>query len=104
MSNEGKTSGAIHARAATPIKKTISLAITLLAVFAFVFLSVGRSTAQEGSPVQPQAKKQKVKSFDDQIAANMQQMMDEGRQTFRFDTFGDEAFWGDMLKLHQAIE
>jgi hypothetical protein len=27
-----------------------------------------------------------------------------GRNTFRFDTFGDEAFWGDTLKLHQAIE
>ena len=27
-----------------------------------------------------------------------------GRETFRFDTFGDEAFWGDTLKLHQAIE
>jgi hypothetical protein len=30
-------------------------------------------------------------------------MIEEGRQTFRFDTFGDEAFWGDTLKLHQAI-
>ncbi|MFL5312929.1 MAG: hypothetical protein ACJ79H_21050 [Myxococcales bacterium] len=29
--------------------------------------------------------------------------IDEGRQTFRFETFGDEAFWGDTLKLHQAI-
>ncbi|HVV50157.1 MAG TPA: hypothetical protein VHO06_10895 [Polyangia bacterium] len=28
----------------------------------------------------------------------------QGKQTFRFDTFGDEAFWGDTLKLHQAIE
>jgi cytochrome c peroxidase len=27
----------------------------------------------------------------------------EGRQTFRFDTFGDEVFWGDTIKLHQAI-
>ncbi|HET9330792.1 MAG TPA: hypothetical protein VFO23_09715, partial [Steroidobacteraceae bacterium] len=27
-----------------------------------------------------------------------------GRHTFRFDTFGDEAFWGDTLRLHQAIE
>src|SRR5215471_1178168 len=26
-----------------------------------------------------------------------------GRQVFRFDTFGDEAFWGGTLKLHQAI-
>lgn len=31
-------------------------------------------------------------------------MAEEGKQTFRFDTFGDEAFWGDTLQLHQAIE
>ena len=31
------------------------------------------------------------------------QKIAEGRKTFRFDTFGDEAFWGDTLKLHQAI-
>jgi hypothetical protein len=28
----------------------------------------------------------------------------KGRQIFRFDTFGDETFWGNTLKLHQAIE
>jgi hypothetical protein len=27
----------------------------------------------------------------------------EGRQTFRHDTFGDEAFWGDALHLHRAV-
>jgi hypothetical protein len=27
-----------------------------------------------------------------------------GRSVFRFDTFGDQAYWGDTLKLHQAIE
>jgi hypothetical protein len=27
----------------------------------------------------------------------------EGRQTFRFDTFGDEAYWGDTLDLDAAI-
>jgi hypothetical protein len=37
-----------------------------------------------------------VAGADDALAA--------GRQTFRFDTFGDEKFWGDTLKLHQAIE
>ena len=31
------------------------------------------------------------------------QMIKEGRQTFRFDTFGDEEFWGDALKLHHAV-
>jgi hypothetical protein len=29
--------------------------------------------------------------------------VDDGRQAFRFDTFGDEAFWGDRLQLHRAI-
>jgi hypothetical protein len=31
------------------------------------------------------------------------QMISEGRQIFRYDTFGDEAFWGDALALHRAI-
>ena len=35
--------------------------------------------------------------------ANAQTMLDEGKQTFRFDTFGSEAFWGDALQLHKAI-
>ncbi len=40
----------------------------------------------------------------DTIAQNAQNMIQEGRQTFRFDTFGDEDYWGGTLKLHQAIE
>jgi len=32
-----------------------------------------------------------------------QSTLDHGRQIFRFDTFGDEAFWGGTLHLHQAI-
>jgi len=39
----------------------------------------------------------------DLIGQNAQRMLAEGRQTFRYDTFGSEAFWGDTLKLHQAI-
>src|SRR5215813_11362331 len=35
---------------------------------------------------------------------NAIQKVQQGQQIFRFDTFGDQAFWGDTLKLHQAIE
>ena len=42
-------------------------------------------------------------AFDRSIAASSHRTLDEGRQIFRYDTFGDEAFWGDTLKLHQAI-
>ena len=30
--------------------------------------------------------------------------LSEGRHIFRFDTFGDEDFWGGTLRLHQTIE
>lgn len=33
-----------------------------------------------------------------------QELISQGKQIFRFDTFGDEDFWGGQLKLHQAIE
>lgn len=43
-------------------------------------------------------------SFDSQISAYGQQLTAEGKQTFRFDTFGSEGFWSDALKINQAIE
>lgn len=39
----------------------------------------------------------------DEVVNNAQKLIEDGRETFRFDTFGNEAFWGDKLKLHQAI-
>lgn len=27
----------------------------------------------------------------------------QGQRIFRYDTFGDEAFWGDTLRLHEAV-
>jgi len=43
------------------------------------------------------------KTFDDVVRKNAERMLEEGRRIFRFDTFGDEAFWSGALKLHQAI-
>jgi cytochrome c5 len=34
---------------------------------------------------------------------NSKQLIDQGRQIFRFDTYGDEAFWTDQLQIQQAI-
>lgn len=51
----------------------------------------------------PTASLQKLVGFDRTIQRHARQMLREGRRTFRFDTFGDEAFWGDTLRLHEAI-
>lgn len=31
-------------------------------------------------------------------------LVEEGRQIFRYDTFGDEAYWTDTLRMHEVVE
>src|SRR5262245_57104368 len=50
-----------------------------------------------------QMKKEKKRANQD-VIANATDKVTRGQKAFRFDTFGDQAFWGDTLKLHQAIE
>jgi len=59
---------------------------------------------QQGPPAQSKAKKEKGRNFDAEIVANVNEFLEDGRETFRFDTFGDEVFWGGQLQLHQAIK
>jgi hypothetical protein len=33
-----------------------------------------------------------------------EELVAQGRQIFRFDTFGDQDFWGGALQLHKALE
>ena len=40
----------------------------------------------------------------DPIIKNAAANIEDGRNIFRYDTYGDEAFWGDALQLHQAIQ
>ena len=72
-------------------KKIISLSVMLTAAIAILVMFADGIYAQ------------KEKKLAERINDNAQRMVDEGRQTFRFDTFGDEAFWSGSLKLHQAI-
>jgi hypothetical protein len=39
----------------------------------------------------------------DPIEANFRKLLEQGRTAFRSDTFGSEAYWGDQLRLHEAI-
>jgi hypothetical protein len=42
--------------------------------------------------------------FDQASQDHARNLFEEGRQIFRYDTFGDEAFWGGQLQLHEAIQ
>jgi hypothetical protein len=53
---------------------------------------------------EPTPKRARASAYDPQIIDHARAMLAEGRETFRRDTFGDEAFWGDTLNLHRSIE
>src|SRR6516162_6830720 len=38
------------------------------------------------------------------LTSQNEKLLAEGRETFRFDTFGDQDFWGGTLQLHKAVE
>ena len=69
--------------------------VLVLVIVALIALRQASPVAQTGG-VQPD-------SFDSAINDNAKRMIEEGRQIFRFDTFGSEDFWGGKLRLHEAI-
>jgi hypothetical protein len=84
------------------LKKIPYLIIPVLAVVA-VTLPVTQKTHAEKPPLQGRAQRESFTNFDAQIVANAERLLENGRNSFRSDTFGDEAFWGGTLQLHRAI-
>lgn len=78
-----------------PIIASLLVGLALLVGFRFANDGQGKE--------QPMPSGGKPSENDQTIAAHAQQMLDEGKRIFRFDTFGSEAFWGDALQLHKAI-
>ena len=76
------------------LAKVLALVVCVSLATAYV---VERTRAAQPATAEPIG-------FDASINSNADQMLEQGRQIFRFDTFGDEAFWGDTLKLHRAIQ
>jgi hypothetical protein len=50
-----------------------------------------------------QKHKQSLTAADAAISEHGESLVEQGRQIFRYDTFGDQNYWG-VLGLHQAIE
>src|SRR5207245_7697835 len=38
------------------------------------------------------------------VTSPIDDVLTDGKAVFRFDTFGDEAFWTDTLKMHQVVQ
>lgn len=58
----------------------------------------------KGVKTDPAVKSEQTEeSWSDKVDDHADDLIERGREIFRTDTFGSEAFWGDQLKLHQAI-
>jgi hypothetical protein len=78
----------------------------LVSLVLFIGLAVSSYHLIETQGVSAQTQKTDASfsGHDDVVPGNSQSVLKEGQHTFRFDTFGDEAWWGDTLHLHEAIE
>jgi hypothetical protein len=72
--------------------------LTGLAVGSYRLIGAQRASAQT------QETGASPSGFAAVVPDNSDRTLKEGQQTFRFDDFGDEAWWGDTLHLHEAIE
>lgn len=61
--------------------------------------------SDQGTPGRAAAAERAIEAElrDPALRAAAQRLI-EGRRTFRFDTFGDEDFWGGALRIHEAVE
>lgn len=75
------------------------------ALIATIALLTGCLNKPKDVPQNPAVKAERAPSgnFDDVIEQHADNMLEEGENVFRYETFGSEAFWGGQLKLHQAI-
>ena len=70
----------------------VLLSVAFVSAFGLPFIIAGQRNGDRES-----------RGFDNVIRKNAGELVEQGRQIFRFDTFGDEEFWGNTLKLHRAI-
>src|SRR4051812_46291752 len=80
------------------MKKTITFSLFALAIFALGVFNCThkklRASADESGD--DSAYQRSIKNSADELYK-------KGKSVFRFETFGDEVFWTDKLKIHKAI-
>jgi hypothetical protein len=99
--SRSRDGGALTVARAVKPAKTITLLI--LVAVGLLYLTVNGLGQSDRGRDRKEVDGNEV-GFDGRISSNAQRMLEEGKQIFRFDTFGDEVFWSDKLKLHQAIQ
>src|SRR5687768_1275865 len=91
-----------YRRKGAAMKRKTLLVVPASAVFAVIPVVAGWGHDSSDKRDSRDAKA-RLSRVDRDVTRHSERMIERGRQTFRFDTFGSEAFWGDTLRLHEAI-
>lgn len=78
-----------------------SIAAVLVIMTSLAGVYVWSVAREKSSPTRPGP--HRVSGFDRAILDNAQALLAEGRDVFRYDTFGDQDFWGGTLRLHETV-
>jgi hypothetical protein len=85
------------------VKSLATLSVTCLLVLLLVAWAPPAKSKKAASEAASKTAAPAASANDQLTNTSVQVMLDQGRHTFRYDTFGDEAFWGGALNLQQAI-
>ena len=81
----------------------VAVSGTAVAAMVLAVAAYSQTAPAVETGVAPKAAVVKALATDSTIVENAKTLLEKGRAIFRFETFGDEAWWTDTIQLNKAI-
>ena len=93
----------LQRRRLLPRLAVVAVSGTAVAAMVLAVAAYSQTAPAVETGVATQAAVVKALATDSAIVENAKTLLEKGRAIFRFETFGDEAWWTDTIQLHKAI-
>jgi len=93
----------LQRRRLLPRLAVVAVSGTAVAAMVLAVAAYSQTAPAVETGVAPKAAVVKALATDSTIVENAKTLLEKGRAIFRFETFGDEAWWTDTIQLHKAI-
>ena len=93
----------LQRRRLLPRLAVVAVSGTAVAAMVLAVAAYSQTAPAVETGVAPKAAVVRALATDSTIVENAKTLLEKGRAIFRFETFGDEAWWTDTIQLHKAI-
>jgi len=93
----------LQRRRLLPRLAVVAVSGTAVAAMVLAVAAYSQTAPAVETGVAPKAAVVRALATDSTIVENAKTLLEKGRTIFRFETFGDEAWWTDTIQLHKAI-